>query len=86
MTFAQKSEIENMRSRGFSFQHIAEALSININTVKSYVVRCDNEVSSTIQAKTKVRVPFNGAVAIYCSGGKSKVYRKEDAFYGSSLD
>ena len=52
----------------------------------AYVVRCDNEVSSTIQAKAKVRVPFNGAVAIYCSGGKPKVYRKEDAFYGSSLD
>ncbi len=52
----------------------------------AYVVTCDNDSTRSIQAKAKKRTPYNGSVAIYCSKGKPKIYRKEEAFYGTSLD
>lgn len=52
----------------------------------AYVVVCDNEYTRLLKDKTKCSTPYNGAIAIYCKGGKPKQYRKNDAFHGGTLD
>ena len=50
------------------------------------VLTCDNESTIGVQEKAKHRTPYNGTVAIYCPKGKPKIYRQENAFYGTSLE
>ena len=52
----------------------------------AYVVVCDNEYTRLLKDRTKCATPYNGAIAIYCKGGKPKQYRKDDAFHGGTLD
>jgi hypothetical protein len=52
----------------------------------AYVLTSDSEATRGIKAKAGRKTPFNGTVAIYTSKGKTKIYRQEDAYYGTSLD
>ena len=52
----------------------------------AYVAVFNIEDTRVIQSKAKKRAPYNGTVAIYCKGGKERIFRKEDSFYGKSLD
>ena len=52
----------------------------------AYVMVCDNEYTHLLKAKAKCSAPFNGAVCIYCKGGKPRQFRKENAYLGASLD
>ena len=52
----------------------------------AYVVVCDNEYTRLLKEKAQCATPFNGAVAIYCKGGKPRQFRKKDAFLGATLD
>ncbi len=70
MTIEQKMEIANMRSRGFSFLQIAEALSLNINTVKSYCRRYKIDVSTRGKCKNcgvDIFIRFKCKPRQYCS-------------------
>lgn len=52
----------------------------------AHVVVCNNEYTRLIKDRAKCKGPFNGAVAIYCKNGKPKQFRKEDVYYGTSLE
>lgn len=52
----------------------------------AYVVVCDNEYTRLLKDRAQCATPFNGAVTIYCKGGKPRQFRKKDAFLGASLD
>lgn len=52
----------------------------------AYIVVCDNEYTRLLKDRAKCATPFNGAVTIYCKGGKPRQFRKKDAFLGSTLD
>ena len=52
----------------------------------AYVMVCDNEYTRLLKAKAKRSAPFNGAVCIYCKGGRPRQFRKENAYLGASLD
>ena len=52
----------------------------------AYVVVCNNEDTRYVESKAGKRCPYNGSIAIYMSGGKPRILRKEDAFHGMSLD
>lgn len=52
----------------------------------AYIVKCNNEDTRLLKDKANRQTPFNGAIAIYSRDGKPKIYRKDDAFHGGSLD
>ncbi len=52
----------------------------------AYIVVCDNEYTRLLKDRAKCATPFNGAVTIYCKGGKPRQFRKKDAFLGATLD
>ena len=52
----------------------------------AHVVVCNNEYTRLIKDRAKRKGPFNGAIGIYCKGGKPRQYRKESVFHGTSLE
>ena len=52
----------------------------------AHVVVCNNEYTRLIKDRAKCKGPFNGAVAIYCKGGKPKQFRKDSVYHGTSLE
>ena len=40
----------------------------------AYVAVFNNEDTRVIQSKAKKRAPYNGTVAIYCKGGKERIF------------
>lgn len=52
----------------------------------AHVVVCNNEYTRLIKDRAKCKGPFNGAVAIYCKGGKPKLFRKDSVYHGTSLE
>ena len=68
------------------------ACEIDENTVArklagiAHVIVCNNEYTRLIKDRAQCKGPFNGAVAIYCKGGKPKQFRKDSVYHGTSLE
>ena len=68
------------------------ACEIDENTVArklsgiAHVIVCNNEYTRLIKDRAQCKGPFNGAVAIYCKGGKPKLFRKDSVYHGTSLE
>ena len=68
------------------------ACEIDENTVArklagiAHVIVCNDEYTRLIKERAKCKGPFNGAVAIYCKGGKPKQFRKDSVYHGTSLE
>lgn len=52
----------------------------------AHVIVCNNEYTRLIKDRAQCKGPFNGAVAIYCKGGKPKLFRKDSVYHGTSLE